>query len=214
MNITKFFQILVPKDKLFYPMFIEYADIINSASDSLHELIKNYPEESTKLIEEIKVLERKGDSLNHQITLSLGKTFITPFDREDVQKLADELDDILDFINSTGQKILLYQPSQSIRKYSDFTEIIRNASKEISNIINNLPSIGKSDLIEKSCISIHELENKTDILFDEEISLLFKNEKDAISLLKNKEILQTLEKVTDSAEDVSDTIKSIIIKYA
>lgn len=214
MKISRFFQILVPKDKLFYPFFTELANIIKSASECLYKLIETYPENSIKLIAEIKDLEFKADAVNHQVMSYLGKTFITPFDREDVQKLAHELDDVIDFMNSAGQKILLYKPANDLYKYLGFAELIEGAATEIKTIIDNLPSLGETGIIEISCIKIHDIENKMDSLFDETISVLFQNEKNAVELVKYKEIIETLEKVADSTERVSEIVKSIMIKFS
>jgi len=214
MIISRFFQFLVPRDRVFYPFFIELAEIIKTASDCLYSLLESYPENSVRLIEEIKRLERQSDAVNHKVISHLGKTFITPFDREDVQKLAHELDDVIDFMNSAGQKILLYQPVNGLNKYIAFAALIKDAAGEIKTIMENLPSPGATGVIEISCIKLHEIENTMDSLFDETISLLFLNEKDAIELIKCKEIIQTLEKVSDSAERVSEIVKSIMIKLA
>lgn len=212
MKASRFFQFLVPKDKSFYPLFIDLSDKINLASNSLYLLIEEYPKNSLALINEIKDLEHQGDEVNHMLIQHLGKTLITPFDREDIQLLAHELDEVLDFINSAAQKIHLYQPISAIEKYLPFAVCIQESAIELKSLMEKLPDIAHPEAIEAGCIRINELENKMDTLFDETISSLFRNEKDAIELIKHKEIVQTLEKVTDSAERVANILKSIIIK--
>ena len=117
-------------------------------------------------------------------------------------------------MNSAGQKILLYKPSDGLRKYIAFAVLIRDAANEIKTIMDNLHSLSMTGIIETSCMELHDIENRMDSLFDESISLLFQNEKDSIELIKYKEIIQTLEKVADSTERVSEIVKSIMIKLA
>jgi predicted phosphate transport protein (TIGR00153 family) len=212
MKASRIFQFLVPKDLRFYPCFIEFAKTINSASDLLFQLINQYPQDSKEIIAEIKNLEHKGDEINHKMLQLLGKTLITPFDREDVQLLAHELDEVLDYIDSAAQKILLYQPIAPLTKYLPFATCIKESALELKSLMEKLPDISHPEAIEAGCIRINEYENRMDALFDETISILFKEEKNAIELLKHKEIVQTLEKVTDSTERVANILKSIIIK--
>lgn len=214
MRIASIFQFFVPKETRFFPIFTEAAENIIDASEALTQLVSEYPGRKDEIIKKVKEFEHKGDGITHKILDELNNTFVTPFDREDIQRLALDMDDILDFINSAAQKILLYNPAESLKDYAPFTDLIRQCALEVKNAIIELPNLNHPEKIESACIKINELENKTDFLFDVTISKLFQEEKNAIELIKFKEIIQTLEKVTDSAERVADALKRIIVKLA
>lgn len=214
MRIARIFQFFVPKETRFFPIFTEAADNLIKASEVLMELVSQYPNRKDELIKTIKDYEHVGDGLTHKILDELNNTFVTPFDREDVQRLALEMDDILDFINSAAQKILLYNPADSLKNYAPFTDLIHKSVIEVRKAILELPNLHHPEKIESSCIIINELENNTDFLFDLSISKLFQEEKNAVELIKFKEIIQTLEKVTDSTERVGDALRRIIVKLA
>jgi uncharacterized protein len=160
-------------------------------------------------------VEHEGDDMTHQIYKQLNKSFITPFDREDIQALASCLDDVLDYINGASQRINLYKPKVLISPFVEFAEIIDSAATELEILFHGLrDAVKNKETIMQGCININTLENKADDLYHAGISNLFEHEKDTIELIKNKEIFGTLEKAVDTAEDVSDIIKTIMIKLA
>lgn len=216
MNIDTILKFFVPKDHSFYPLFEKDALNLIKTAEVLKLLLGT--EDTTQqeiYIKQIKELEKIGDDFTHTIFDQLNKSFITPFDREDIQQFASNIDDVVDTINGVAQRIRLYKPKTYTPVYLEFAEIIYQVSKEIEFSVNLLtdPS-GNKDKITKSCISINTLENKADELYHMGISLLFENEKDPFELIKKKEILETLEKAVDKAEDVSDAIKTILVKMA
>jgi len=216
MNFDKFLKFFTPKDHAFFPLFEQDAQNLIRTTEVLKLLMATEdPALQENYINKIKELEKIGDDITHHIFDQLNKSFITPFDREDIQQFASNIDDVVDTINGAAQRIRLYKPKTYIPVYLEFAEIICQAAKEIEFSVNLLtdPS-GNKDKITKSCISINTLENKADELYHIGISLLFENEKDPFELIKKKEILETLEKAVDKAEDVSDAIKTILVKMA
>jgi uncharacterized protein len=215
MGINTFFQKLVPKDKKFFPMFESQADLIVKAAGMLNEIfLTNDPEKHTELFKGIKDLENQGDEIAHQIFDELDKTFITPFDREDIHQLISTLDDVLDFINGTSQRIRLYKLKDFPAEFVDFSNVIMNGGAEIRNAVGELYNLKRPEMIRKACIRINEMENQADDLYHHVISDLFEYEKDAIELIKKKEVLQTMERASDRMEDVADVLKTILIKLA
>lgn len=215
MGINTFFQKLVPKDKKFFPMFESQADLILQAADKLNEIfltadVKRHAE----LFKDIKDLENQGDEVAHQIFDELDKTFITPFDREDIHQLTSTLDDVLDFINGTSQRIRLYNLKTFPAEFVRFSTVLLNGANEIRNAVRELYNLKRPEMIRQACIRINEVENQADDLYHAVISDLFENEKDAIELIKKKEVLQTMERASDRMEDVADVLKTIIIKLA
>lgn len=212
-DILKFF---VPKDHSFFPLFEEVAGILNKASQLLKLLMatENFGEREP-IIKQIKSAEHDADDITHKIFQRLNKSFITPFDREDIQGLASSLDNVIDTINGTSQRISLYKPKTLMPVFGEMAEIIVQTSKEIEFSLHGLKNAGKNkDKIIQSCININSLENMADDLYHSGISSLFEKEGDTNELIKKKEIIETLEKTVDKAEDVSDVIKTILVKMS
>lgn len=215
MGINTFFQKLVPKDKKFFPMFESQADLIVEAADKLNDIFSTSdPEKHAELFKAIKDLENRGDDVAHQVFDELDKTFITPFDREDIHQLTSKLDDVLDFINGTSQRIRLYRLKKFPSEFLEFSSVMQDGAVEIRNAVKELYNLKKPETIRNAVIRINEVENKADDLYHSVISDLFENEKDAIELIKKKEVLQTMERASDRMEDVADVLKTIIIKLA
>jgi len=215
MNLSKIFQVLVPKDGKFYPLFEQSSDNIVKAAILLNKLMLT--EEISKrdiVIKEIKEIESAGDNVTHIIFEELNKTLITPFDREDIHKLASSLDDVLDYINSSAVKIRLYKPVVLPEELAKMSELILRAARELNNAIIELKNLKNPHKIKEACIVINEIENQADDIYHNFISDMFEKETNAIELIKKKEIILSLEKATDKAEDVSDVLKSIIVKLA
>jgi predicted phosphate transport protein (TIGR00153 family) len=216
MKLDSFLKFFVPNDTSFFPLFEEDAKILKKATVLLKSLMASETmEQRAVLTRKIKEVEHEGDDVTHRIYIQLNKSFITPFDREDIQSLASRLDDVLDYINGASQRINLYKPKVLISPFVEFAEIIDAAATELELLLLGLKdSVKNREKIMQGCISINTLENKADDLYHSGISDLFEYEKDTIELIKNKEIFGTLEKAVDSAEDVSDIIKTILIKLA
>ena len=197
------------------PLFLNATENLLNASEILVVLTKLNPgEDQLKLIKQIKDLEILGDDLTHTIFQELGRSFITPFDREDIQKLTSSIDDVLDFINSSCQRIRRFQPKELGPEFVQLAELIVEAAKEIRKAILELNNLKNPQAIENACVRINSLENAADEVYHAAISRMFASEKDAIELIKKKEIIEALEKASDKAEDVADVLKTIIIKAA
>jgi predicted phosphate transport protein (TIGR00153 family) len=216
MKIDSILKFFVPNDTSFFPLFEEGAGILLKASALLKTLMVSETMEQREMVsKQIKAVEHEGDELTHRIYQQLNKSFITPFDREDIQALASALDDVLDYINGASQRINLYKPKAIFPPFIEFAGIIHAAAGELEQLLHGLKDAVKNkEKIVQGCITINTLENKADDLYHNGISDLFEHEKDTIELIKNKEIFGTLEKAVDKAEDVSDIIKTILIKMA
>lgn len=215
MSLTKLFQILVPKDKKFFPLFEQDAENLVKAAVLLNKLfLVNDPSETELIIKKIKEHEKIGDDFTHKIFDELNRTFITPFDREDIYLLNSSLDDVLDYINSCAKKIQLYKPKTMLPHYLELSELILQGAREIRVGLSELKNIKNPQKIKQSCVRINEIENQADDIYHQAITDLYENEKDAIELIKKMDILAALEEATDKEEDISDVIKSIIIKMA
>jgi predicted phosphate transport protein (TIGR00153 family) len=208
-------KILLPKEEKFFPFFEGMADLITDSARVLAKIVEN-PEPSMQheLFREIKNLEKRADDIAHSVFDALDTTFITPFDREDIHQLTSKMDDVLDFTNACSQQIKLYKPKKLLPQFKEMVVIIIRGCEQIKIAAKELRNLKKPGKISDACVKINELENVADDIYHQLLSELFEKETNAIELIKNKEILETLEMAMDSIEDVSDILKTIIIKSA
>jgi predicted phosphate transport protein (TIGR00153 family) len=215
MSLTTFFKFLSPKDTTFFPLFKQDTDNLIVMGNVLYDLVTEPKDKvRSKLTEEIDRLENVGDDITHEIYVALEKTFITPFDREDVHALAAALDDIADYIQGSAARVRLYHIASIPTPVVDMTKILQEGIVEISKSVALLMDLKKHKEINESLVKIHSLENAADRIFNSAIEQLFLKEKNAIKLIKMKELLAMVETATDRCEDVANVIESIVIKYS
>ncbi|MBP8959767.1 MAG: DUF47 family protein [Bacteroidales bacterium] len=216
MKIDNIFKLFVPKDHAFFPLFNSASENLVKAAETLKKMM-NVSEfkELEKYNKEIKEIELKGDDITVNIYNQLNSSFITPFDREDIQELASNMDDVLDSINGIGRSIFLYKPKKVISIYSDMAGLIYDASIEIDKAVHLLSNAGSNrEKIMNCCNKIKDIEHAADELFFDGALKMFEKEEDTKELLKNSKILEMLERCVDEEEDVTDTLKAILIKMA
>jgi len=208
-------QYLIPQDKKFFPLLEKASGNLLTISKNLVEMVhSNSPEKRKELIREIERLEHVGDALTHEIFSELSANFITPFDREDIHSLVTSLDDIVDYIHGSAKRIELYKVTEMTTAIIKISELILQGSEELHNAVCGLRNIKKNGRIKEACVKINSIENHADDIFDMTIAQLFEEEKDAVKIIKYKEILSALETATDKCEDAANAIESIVIKYS
>lgn len=212
MGIGNIFKAFQPKDKVFFVLFEKVAENLVGMSKEFHEGLQDFDINDDTLLKKMSDYEHNLDDLTHEIFVQLGENFITPFDREDIQMLASELDDIADYIFSSAKYIFLYKtPSNSA--YTEFSLLIYKCCLEIQNAIKNLKDFKNPKEVKESCIKINSFENIADDVLSQALVKLFESA-DAINIIKVKSVLEYMEIVTDKAEDVANTMENIVIKYA
>jgi predicted phosphate transport protein (TIGR00153 family) len=211
-----FFSKFIPQENKFYPILRDMSNNLFDCSELLITLTKTADKEARKdVYKHIKALETKGDKIVATLFDELNNTFITPFDREDINALGEGLDDVLDSMNSAGKRVVMYQPTKLPVQSSELAVLLKNCCELIRKIVDDLDGMKKHpDVVKGICKEIHTLENLADDLYENFIIDIFENEKNSIELIKLKEIMQEIERATDKADSVSKTIKSIIVKYA
>lgn len=216
MGVNSILSFFTPKDVKFIPLLKELASIMSSAGILLHELFAStQPEDRSEVCKLIKKEELKGDKLSAQIYKELNNTFITPFDREDIDALADKMEDVIDIINRAAQKVLLFSPDQFTSHMVKLSEIIRKGIVEVHAAVESLDHLSKSnETFRKHYKEIKRLEEEADIIYEQGITDLFHNEKNAIELMKLKEIIQELEKSANKINSTGKVLKTIFVKYA
>jgi hypothetical protein len=200
---------LFKKDDKFFKIFGQMTMYILEATEILGNMVRNPQSDLSSLAARIKDLEHKGDELTHRVIDELNKTFITPIDREDIHDLSTALDDVLDLIDSTATRIVLFRINYPIRSVPEIWAVLLSQVMEISAAVSNLQD---NDRVVERCIEINRLENDADRLFQSAIASLFDEVKDPIDVIKRKEIIETLETATDKAEDVANVLESITVK--
>ena len=213
MSIDKLFKIFTPKDSTFYPLFEEDVANLLKISELLCQLM-NAQDAShwVPLIKQIKTLERMGDDITNRIYDHLDKSFITPFDREDIQSLAASIDDVADNINRACNRIMLYKPKVFMTEFAQLADLILESARLIDSGIKDIKRSDSNPKLTDICIQISDIENKADDIYHSAISRLFEEETDPIELIKIKDILKSLERATDDAKTVSNVFKTIVIK--
>lgn len=216
MKIDSVLKLFVPKDHTFFPLFESGAQNLVKASSLLKELMsyKNL-DDHERLNKEIKEIEHIGDEITDKTYEQLNTSFITPFDREDIHELTAHIDDVVDSINGISRRLCLYRPKKIIPVYAEMAELIHQAALEVEVAVCCLNDPAKHrDKIMAACDKVTQIEHKADELYFTGASELFEKETDTKELLKNNKILEILERCVDETEDITDTIKSIMIKMA
>ncbi|NLK56881.1 MAG: DUF47 domain-containing protein [Bacteroidales bacterium] len=216
MKLNQFFSFLVPKEGKFYSLLNQQADLLLEATEHLlvFATAANW-EDRERIYKQIKLCETNADKITHTIFSELNKTFITPFDREDIHLLASTMDDVMDYVDSSIKQCILYKPKTFTNFIVDICNLTHQTAQCLHTAFHLLPQINKStEKLLAACTKVNEIENKTDDLYENFLLELFENEKNPIELIKRKEIMSSLEEAIDCAEDVTDIIKSIIVKLA
>ena len=197
------------RDEKFFKIFGQMTVYILEAAEILGSMVRQPDGDLASMAAKIKDLEHKGDELTHRVIDELNKTFITLIDREDIHDLCAALDDVLDLIDSTAARIVLFRIKDPIRGVPEICAVLLSQAMTIGDAVANLQD---NDHVVERCIEINSLENDADRLFQTAIAALFEEVKDPIDVIKRKEIIETLEAATDKAEDVANVLESIIVK--
>ncbi len=211
-QVLKFF---LPKDRIFYTLFEEVSTTLVQMGGVFKKALEEKDlSKRDVILRSLEDLEHKNDETTHRIFIELGRNFITPFDREDIHYLATSLDDIADYIWGGAKRIVNYQIDDQYNTLPAFAEIIDKSIQEINKSVFALRDMKDLRAVTAACVIINSLENNADDLLDSTLMKLFSTQITAVELIKQKDIYQMLETVTDKCEDAANVIESIIIKYS
>ncbi|SHG78270.1 hypothetical protein SAMN02745221_00959 [Thermosyntropha lipolytica DSM 11003] len=205
---------LKPRDEKFFVYFNQMADILWEASCLLKQFLSAY-EEPEKNLEKMNQVEEEGDKILSQVMRQLNSSLVTPFDREDILLLVRELNNVVDHIQGTMEKIVIYKAGKPKADYIlKLAAVLEEAALEIKNAVKKLPKIREEyrEII-KSCDKIRALEHEGDYLYRAGIALLFEKTENVVEVIKWKEIYEHLESSLDDCENVSNVLKAIAVKY-
>ena len=202
---------ILPTDHAFFDMFEKASQNIQVGAEILKDLLDNFIDikEKARQIEEV---EHKGDTITHDIVRKLNTTFITPIDREDILALASALDDIIDLIHAAATRIVLFKITESTPQAKALGFLILKSVRELNRGISLMRS--KMNEVYDHCVEVNSLENEADRVCRDAIAYLFEHEKDPITIIKWKEIYETLETATDRCEDAANVLEGVALKNA
>jgi predicted phosphate transport protein (TIGR00153 family) len=201
----------IPREVKFFDLFEQQSERILEAARLLHELIHTFSDARAKM-HAIKEVEHQGDQITHEIVRRLNTTFITPLDREDIHALATRLDDVLDYIEASAERLVVYrikEPTSACRAMADIIMSVTQATDRTLRCLRTMDAT-----FHEHAVEVNRLENRADNLLRDSLAELFEQQGDPIEVIKWKEIYETMEVVTDRCEDVANVIEGIILKMA
>lgn len=204
---------IIPKEEKFFELFIEQAENVLDGAKQLKDLLDEYSDcDQKRLI--IEKTESHGDEITHRIIEKLNMTFITPMDREDIHALTSALDDILDLVNATAQRLELYRVRTITLEAKQLANIIVRAAEETVALTQSLDNMKNPKNMKARWIEVNRLENEGDLVSRSAIAALFEREKDPIEVIKWKELYEYLEKAIDKCEDAANIVEAVVLKNA
>jgi len=203
----------MPREEKFFDLFEGSARNMVKASQVLKEMIDSWELVGGK-VAEITELEHAGDTIAHQIMAQLHRTFVTPFDREDIALLAHTLDDVVDFIHAAADAMLIYKIGQPSQRAKELADIIVKAAAEVERAMPRLRKHAELKQVLEHCVEINRLENMADRVFREAMAELFEDTSDMAQVIKWREIYEHMESATDRCEDVANVLEGVALKHA
>lgn len=203
-----------PKEDKFYKMFVESAKNVNEGAIILRKNLHSLEDKENDL-KRTEALENKGDDLLRDIIKELNEAFITPIDREDIYSLVKEMDNVLDLINSTMHRFIMFNITKSTEESKVIGDMIVQATEEMLELMNEIKFIGnRSNHINEKLSNIIAIEEKADKFFRKTVAELFRNNTDPFTVMKWKEIYQILEDTIDKCEQIAVIVEGVVIKNA
>lgn len=205
---------LTPHERGFYPLFTRAAQNIARAADDLAALVAAPPEERPALAKRVKDAENAGDAVTHEILVKLNSTFVTPFDREDIYRLTSSLDDVIDAMEEAADRIVLYRLGELPAGIRTQVDVLQRAAAATAEAMPRLATMAE---LREYWVHVNSLEDEGDVAYRALVEQLLcpPGEVDAMGLLtilKVKEVVETLEQAADAFETVANTVESIAVK--
>jgi len=202
---------LLPREEEFFDLFVAVAQRNKEAAQHLRDLFEAPPDRRTPHVEAIKRLEHEADQVTHEVVNRLDRTFITPLDREDIHALASDLDDVMDAMDGTARRSQIFRVGLAPSGVKQLAAVIQ---RMVAVLAEGVGRLKKGDDVMRFCIEAKQLEEEGDAIYHEALGRMFDTEKNALEVIKWKEIYDTLELTLDQGEDVANVLESITLKHA
>jgi predicted phosphate transport protein (TIGR00153 family) len=203
----------MPREEGFFDLFEENARNMVKAARCLKELVDTWKDVEQK-VNEITELEHQGDAITHKIAAQLHRTFVTPFDREDIAQLAHTMDDVTDFIHAASDAMLLYKVDPPGRRVKELADIVLQGAIEIEKAMPQLRRRSELKHLLKRCVELNRVENMADQVYRAALAELFSDSTDIAHIIKWREIFAHMESATDRCEDVANILEGVAVKNA
>jgi uncharacterized protein len=202
---------LLPREDEYFELFSQITGRIQDATNLLVRMVTEDDADFIAYAKQIKDVEHSCDEITHKVTTKLNKSFITPFDREDIYTLAVALDDVCDYIDAAARAIRMYD----IKQFNEYVRQLARLLNTQAAAMNSAVALLKNPAgMNAQIVEIHRLENEADEAYSRAIGDLFKNTKDPIEVIKLKELLEILENATDKGEQVANIMESVLLKHS
>lgn len=202
---------LLPREDQYFDLFLQMTNYISEAVGELRNMLQDKQPNFAEYSQRIKRLEHACDELTHNISTRLNRSFITPFDREDIYLMSSALDDIVDLIDDAARAFIIFDVREIKPAAIDFASVLERMAEQLREIVAMLQ---KPKNLTQRLVEIHRLENDGDDIYHNAIAELFHEERDPLTVLKWKEIYEKLEAAVDRCENVANIIESVIIKHS
>lgn len=203
----------IPREEKFFDLFIDSARNMVKTARCFKDMLDNWENISVK-VAEITELEHEGDSITHQIAALLHRTFVTPFDREDIALLSHTMDDITDFIHAAADAMDIYKVDKPTQRAKELAETIVQAVDEVERAVLLLRHHSELKKIMEHCVELNRLENRADKIYRSALGELFDDSEDTAYIIKWREIYEHMESATDRCEDVANVLEGVVLKHA
>ena len=204
-------DIVIPQDKIFFELFEQQAEVVVSAAGQLVNIFTDYTDVEAKY-HVLKEIEHKGDDITHRAHDELNRTFITPFEPEEISRLINTLDDVVDFIDEGARFLVIYEIKKPEEGMLEIAKCLRKAAEEIRTGIKCLRTLKDTKRMKEAVIEISRLENEADDLQTKALKQLFATN-DPIYILKMKDVFEHFEEAADRCKDVADVLTAILIRH-
>lgn len=203
----------MPTEENFFELFDEIAQVLVDAAVCLHDLVTDYDEVPSKT-KVLRDMEKRVDNATNGICNRLNVSFVTPIDREDIHALASRMDDVLDYIEASADRMQLYGVEKPREEAAELSAILIEQTKLVRTGVRALANFRDIEHVLQPCVEINKLENQADLVLRKALSRLFKDEDRPLEIAKWQEIFYRLELATDRCEDVANVLESIVVKNA
>ncbi len=201
------------KEDEFFQLLIEFSGKIVKAGELFTDLVNDYTNVEEK-VAAMKIMETECDMQAHKIMAALRASFVTPFDREDIYEITNEMDAIVDSLEEVANRFVVFDVKELKPAAIQMTINIMQAIRELEVLFKHLSEVKKNNVVKEQIIEVNRIENEGDLLYRKSLAELFRNEKDPIELIKWKHLYEQLEHSLDSCEHVANIIEGVVTKYA
>lgn len=202
----------LPRETSFFDFFEQHASLTIEGTKEFLSMVTTGANIASKC-RRISDIEHETDTITHRCVEALHKTFITPIDRDAIHRLITRMDDIMDNVEAAAERIELYEISAMTADVRDLADVLHRSALQVEPAIRGLRTLKEPQATLKLCIDINRLENEADAILRRSVARLFKDEKDPITVIKWKEIYESLEEATDRCEDVANIIEGVILEH-